>query len=208
VQTIAPALQAAGKRVTIHIASDGEASDGNLSDAMRPLRDLPVWVVVRLCTDNDDIASYWNNIDNELELEMEVIDDLTGEAKEVYDQNPWLTYSTPLQRLREWGSSQKVCDLMDERPLRGSEICKMAGLIFGPGAADELPNPDLDFAAFEAALTAILEQHAEVYCPLRKGLRPWFSLNLLRRKYGVESEVACLPGVRNILFRVCHAFLK
>merc|ERR1711924_187444 len=54
------ALRAAGQRVVLHIASDGEASDGRISDQMAPLRNLPVWVVIRLCTDSDDVVSYWN----------------------------------------------------------------------------------------------------------------------------------------------------
>jgi len=65
-----------------------------------------------------------------------------------------------MHRLREWGSPQKVLDLMDERQLNGSEICKMAALI------------------------ALQNQHREVYCPVRAKFKPWFSVNKLRRKYG------------------------
>ena len=51
---------------------------------MRQLEKLPVWVVVRLCTDEDKMVNYWNNVDCEVELNMDVIDDHLGEAKEIY----------------------------------------------------------------------------------------------------------------------------
>ena len=48
-----------------------------------------MWVVIRLCTDEDAIVNYWNDIDGELELDMDVLDDFMGEGKEVFDANPW-----------------------------------------------------------------------------------------------------------------------
>ena len=51
---------------------------------MRPLELLPVWVVIRLCTDEDKMVNYWNGIDNEIELNMDVIDDPLGEAGEIH----------------------------------------------------------------------------------------------------------------------------
>ena len=60
------------------IATDGESTYGNLADAMKPLEELPVWVVIRLCTDEDSVVEYWNNIDSQLELDMDVLDDLNG----------------------------------------------------------------------------------------------------------------------------------
>lgn len=53
-------------------------------DAMRPLEKLPVWVVIRLCTDEDKMVTYWNNVDSDIELSMDVIDDHLGEAKEIH----------------------------------------------------------------------------------------------------------------------------
>ena len=51
---------------------------------MRPLKQLPVWVVIRLCTDEDKMVDYWNNIDSVIELNMDVIDDPLGEAREIH----------------------------------------------------------------------------------------------------------------------------
>ena len=78
---MAATLRANGQKVALVICTDGEPSDGNIVEAMRPLHDLPVWVVVRLCTDDSRISEYWSNVDKQLELHMDVIDDLVGEAQ-------------------------------------------------------------------------------------------------------------------------------
>ena len=53
-------------------------------EAMRPLQQLPVWVVIRICTDEDKMVDYWNTVDSEIELNMDVIDDPNGEAREIH----------------------------------------------------------------------------------------------------------------------------
>ena len=115
-------LRANGQKACLIIATDGESSDGNIAEAMAPLKDLPVWVVVRLCTDEENIVNYWNNIDEQLELSMDVLDDLCGEAEEVNAKNPWLTYGEPIQRLREFGIAIKELDLLDETALSPDQV--------------------------------------------------------------------------------------
>ena len=121
--------QAPNQKACLVIATDGESSDGDIATAMKPLERLPVWVVVRLCTDEDRIVNYWNNIDNQLELDMDVLDDLCGEAEEVYENNKWLTYGEPMHRLREFGIPTKEIDLLDESRLNADQVRQICSFL-------------------------------------------------------------------------------
>ncbi len=81
--------------------------------------------MIRLCTDEERIVEYWNDIDSDLELSMDVLDDLSGEAQEIAEHNPWLTYGEPLHRLREFGCPVRELDLLDEMPLTLEQIRQM-----------------------------------------------------------------------------------
>eukprot|EP00635_Sarcinochrysidales_sp_CCMP3193_P011947 CAMPEP_0118895934 /NCGR_PEP_ID=MMETSP1166-20130328/4046_1 /TAXON_ID=1104430 /ORGANISM="Chrysoreinhardia sp, Strain CCMP3193" /LENGTH=367 /DNA_ID=CAMNT_0006834985 /DNA_START=503 /DNA_END=1606 /DNA_ORIENTATION=+ len=178
-------LLAAGKRACVIIASDGEASDGDVAEALRPLRDLPVWVVVRLCTDEDDVVSYWNNVDEELELDLDVLDDLAGEAREVKATASFLTYGLPLHRLREWGTAVKLLDVLDERKLSVTEILDLAAIIFGEDVKEHLPHPELHWKAFCKALDQLQQHHTHhTWDPIRNLKRPWFDTRKLKHAYG------------------------
>ena len=122
-------LRAAGQKACVIIATDGESSDGDIISAMQPLRCMPVWVVVRLCTDEDRIVEYWNNIDSQLELDMDVLDDLSGEAGEVNENNSWLTYAEPMHRLREFGVLIKEIDMMDSNKLSLDQIRRFCSIM-------------------------------------------------------------------------------
>ena len=181
VRACAPALAARGQRALVVIASDGEASDGDVLRALAPLRDLPVWVVVRLCTDDDRVVTYWNDVDEEIELEMDVLDDLVGEADEVTDHQPWLTYGSELHRLREWGCTRRVVDLLDEKPLSLGEVPKLAALVLGPAAAD-LPHPELDWKGFLQGIDAA-QQGLYTWDPKRRAMKPWFDVRKMHKVY-------------------------
>lgn len=110
-------LRSKGERVTIVLATDGlptnEQGIGGIAErnefinALRSLQGLPVWIVVRLCTDEAAVVSFYNQIDEQLELSIEVLDDFIGEAEEVYEHNPWLIYSLPIHRMREMGTPHR-----------------------------------------------------------------------------------------------------
>jgi hypothetical protein len=122
VRGMEPQLRANGHRAAIIICTDGESSDGDVAAALRPLHALPVWVVIRLCTDEANVVNYWNNVDNQLELELEILDDLCSEAAEVHKINPWFTYGEPLHFVRQFGINIKELDLMDEKQLTADQV--------------------------------------------------------------------------------------
>ncbi len=181
IRAMAPQLRANGQKACVVILTDGESSDGDIANAMRPLKDLPAWVVVRLCTDEDNIVDYWNNVDEVLELDMDVLDDLQGEAKEIRAVNPWLTYAEPLHRLREFGIPIKEIDLLDEVRLSKDQIRLFVSLLLG-GSIEDYPHPDVDLKGFEAAVRARQDKIGMTHSPIHLRKRPWIRLENLNPK--------------------------
>jgi hypothetical protein len=95
-----------GCRVTIIIAMDGLTMDERgyggaaiqqrFVELLRGLEGLPVWVVIRLCTDKKKVVDFYNNLDGQLELSLDVLDDFVEEAREVYRHNPRLNSAVSL----------------------------------------------------------------------------------------------------------------
>ncbi len=183
-------LRANHQRAAVIICTDGVSTDGDVAEAMRPLQNLPVWVVVRLCTDSEEILNYWNNIDNELELEMDVLDDVLGEAQEVRTANDWIFYGEPLHRMREFGAALKEMDIIDEDTLSSEQMCVMVShLCCG---AVPLPHPDENWAEFISAVKAGIKKSPFTWDPIEKQMRPWVNLGNLEKKYGdKKGSSAC-----------------
>ena len=179
VQSMEQQLRANRQEVSLTIFTDGESSDGNLAAALKPLEGLPVRVVIRLCTDNDNVLNYWNEIDSNLELQMDILDDLFGEYDEVRGNNSWLNYAEPLHRVREWGSHYKEFDLLDEGKLCDDHIRTVCALILG-GDINRYPDLSTDAYAFADFVKRILTNVANVMNPCKKDLRPWVNVDKLR----------------------------
>ncbi len=88
-----------------------------------------LWQTIRLCTDDPAVVRYWNSVDSQLDLDMDVLDDATGEAVEVRSANPWMTYADPLQKLREFGVALKEMDLVDEALLSREQMAIVCSLL-------------------------------------------------------------------------------
>ena len=182
IKLIENSLRQNGQKACVCIFTDGESTDGNLTEAMRPLENLPVWVVVRLCTDEKKIVEYWNEIDSELELEMDVLDDLSGEAEEVYEsQKGWLTYTESLHRFREFGAVVKEMDLIDEALLSSDQLRVVLSLILQVTGPQDVPHPDVDWPNF---INFLSKQNPKVWCPKTMKAKKAVDITKLKNIYG------------------------
>jgi hypothetical protein len=188
-----PQLQATGQMVAIILATDGLPSDSHgrcdtgtcieFENHLLSLAGLPVWIVVRLCTDEDLVVEYYNYLDNQLELSLEVLDDWVSEGKEVYRFNPWLNYGQSLHRCREMGFHHRLFDLLDERKLSIDEMREFFILLFGPDAMDGVPDPNLDFNGFCYAANHAIQKEGKVWNPVTQKMSYWVDMKKLKRCY-------------------------
>jgi len=190
-----PQLLMDGKKVAIILATDGLPSDDQgFSDnkanedfvkALRSLDGLPVWIVVRLCTDQDSVTEFYNSLDSKLEVPLEVLDDFLGEAKEVAKCNSWINYALPIHRSRELGYHDRLFDLIDERKLTIDEMRDFCQFLVG----SDLPDPSIDFDVFENALNKALSKERLQWNPIKRKMMPWINVDKLKQVYNRVSRM-------------------
>lgn len=178
--------------------NNGQCSNRDKSDFVQELRafssSFNSFIVIRLATDDDSTVDYYNKIDEELELPLDILDDLSGEAKEVHAcGNGWFAYTPIIHRIREGGSLDKIFDLLDERALKVPEIAKFLELLFR-GPDDEVFPRDpkeLFKVAQEAAASA-----PRVFNGRLGRMSEVIDLKLLRKALGLSQlqRMKALPA--------------
>jgi hypothetical protein len=179
-------------QIAVILATDGLPTDDqgyggdeitqNFIKALRSLEGLPIWLVIRLCTDEDKVTDFYNQLDGMLELSLEVLDDFLGECKEVSSLNPWLNYALPMHRCRELGYHDRLFDLIDERPLTKGELRDFCVLLFGT-EFDRVPDPVVDWKGFITYVQESLNREVSQWNPLKKKVKPWISIKKLNKHY-------------------------
>lgn len=143
-----------GQQVIVVLVTDGLPSpdgrridhDALIQELRRYSMDLPAHLVVRLCTDDDKVADFYNQVDAEVELQLEIVDDMRGEAQECYQAgNRFVVYSELLQLLREGGTFLKILDLVDERRFEPMEVALFCQLIVRKPDDPPLPTDPNEF---------------------------------------------------------------
>lgn len=185
----APVLRRMGETVTVIIATDGLPDNpSSFHAAMQQLQRLPVWLVVRLCTDDDKVVNYWNDLDEQLEAPVEVLDDLRSEAQEVTSNNAWLTYGPPLHAARLFGLPGKIYDAIDEMPLTPSMIKEFLEDLLG---CTGLPEPECDLQAFLEELRQRLQELNPTLDPKSLEMRPWVDVRKVERACRRDGSGGC-----------------
>jgi len=201
---LAPNLQREGSRVALIIATDGLPSDkkGNsprseqkkFVDALQSLAGLPVWVVIRLCTNDANIVEFYNDLDRRVDVTIEVLDDFSNEAFEVYLWNPWLNYNQPLHRMREMGYHHRLFDFFEERMLSLDEVHDCVKLIVGEEASSTLPYPHKDrMHDYCTALETLLEEDEKHWCPMKGKKTYYVSVKRLIKDYANKQALPSPP---------------
>ena len=104
-------LRADGKRALVVLATDGLPNDStSFLESMKKLQQLPCHVQIRLCTSDEGITQYWNELDKELERPLDVLDDVAGEAEECAKVNAWLQTSAVLEGETVGTRACKLCE--------------------------------------------------------------------------------------------------
>ena len=148
-----PVLRANGKVALLIICSDGESTDGDIIDILKPMENMPLEVIVRVCTREHEVIDYWHTINSQLDMQIRVIQSPDVEAMQAKAENPWLAYAECLQRAREYGVDVPCIDALVDRPLTRREIWSLARLLFfDEDDVAALPDPDNDWRSFLAAV--------------------------------------------------------
>lgn len=182
VMDLAPSLLACGEKACVVIATDGKPTDGEdaFERAVERLLKLPVFLVFRLCTNDEEVIDYYNALDAQLEKGVEVIDDLYGESLEIKEAgNTWLTYGPPMQLARYFGMKDQIFDLIDQSALLPSQIKMMCEAVLG---CTNLPDPDVDPKAFIAAVDEQVALHPKVFDPPSGKMQPWIKTDVLKTR--------------------------
>lgn len=207
-----------GQKVVLVIATDGMPTGSHSTRSGAPERnrlvnelrrislELPVHLVVRLCTDEDDVVEFYNGIDGELELQIEVLDDMKSEAVETRKAgNGWLTYSPLIHRIREGGTFLKVFDLLDERRLDPGEVSLVAQLLLR--RAGEPPFP-CDPEAFLDVVRERLPDALPVYDPATRRMGPPLKLRDVERAVRRRKGGLCPTRLQDSQDGVFPAWLQ
>jgi len=181
-----------GLKAVFILATDGlpttqeglnsQAANDEFVRALQQLQTLPIWLVVRLFTDEEEVVEFYNGLDAQLEMNLEVLDDFVNEAKEVAKCNRWLNYARPIHTCREMGYQNRLFDLIDERPLNRDEVYDFCVMLFGKAFAKACGREESWNRVLET-IERFLGREQKHLNPVSKKMEPLINLKKLRTQF-------------------------
>jgi hypothetical protein len=175
------------------------------------LQGFPVWVVIRLSTDDQRVVDFYEEIDEKMNrvsiepdldkgpigtcVNLDVLDDFVSEAENVYVHNPWLNYAYPLHLCKESAVKFPVFDVLNDRPLQTQELVDFCNLLFDRNqtawALQPLANPATHYSDFRAEVLELNRRNGTLYNPIKRRVLPWIDMAQLDRTYGAHAGTGC-----------------
>jgi hypothetical protein len=182
-----------GQKVMLTIATDGiPNSRPALVQSMRRLmHELPVRITIRLCTNEADVVDFYNDLDRDVEMPLDIIDDFHGEAIEVGRYNPWVVYTPTMHIIREAGTFTGILDYLDERRLTPMEVAFLSSLLMQVEGQPAYPR---DAEEFLSAIEHDIEEAAPIFDVRRRAFAPPLDLHRLQAAL-LPQQYAGLAGV-------------
>mmetsp|Transcript_975 Transcript_975/g.2762 ORF Transcript_975/g.2762 Transcript_975/m.2762 type:complete len:489 (-) Transcript_975:159-1625(-) len=164
-------LMQSGRKVILIIATDGlPDSRTMLVQALRRIMvELPVRVIIRLCTDEAKVVEFYNVLDRDVEMPLDILDNFHSEAMEVKRHNPWVVYTPVLHTIREAGTFTLVWDYIDERKLTPMEAAFCSQLLVQGEREAPYSRDPLEFLAAVqydlASAPAVFDVNRRAFAP-------------------------------------------
>jgi hypothetical protein len=163
-----------------------------VSALRRLCAELPVQLVIRLCTDEESTVQFYNKIDDELELPLDILDDFASEAKEITDKgNGFFAYTPLLHRIREAGTLCKLLDDLDENQFTPRDARKMVELL----SNDSTPIRVGTDREFIQHVEKMIASAKPVYDPVKQRMMPFVNVRKLRVTMKVGFRGNVLPVI-------------
>lgn len=113
------------ERKKIVLYTDGESSDGDITQIIKRIQEYNTSITIRLCTNDSNVVTYWENIDKQLEVKLDIIEGYLEEKLAVNRVNPKLDYTIGIHKLRQFGLISNDFDRLDEAKLTDVQIEKL-----------------------------------------------------------------------------------
>jgi len=207
VEQILPTLSE-GQHVSITIATDGLPSDDlgasgrkekeEFVQLLRSMLEVPVFVVIRLCSKEKEIVEFYQDLNSQLEMPIDLLRDFATEAAKVERNNRYINYFHSLHRCREMGFNHRLLDIINIRSLTVEEVGDFMRVLFSLEKEVNL-DPETDWNEFVKAISKLAKSEKKQWNPISSRKKRVINVMQLKMQYSKNRN---LNRISNALYSV------